>query len=98
MKILENGELDLIGMARPFITDREKIPGFIEGRVPSLDNLVIRTGIKQFEDAAEGGYYARQLIRFSKGQPFKRDLSPLWSSNFLVLYEMKKALSRRLTF
>jgi hypothetical protein len=94
-EILENGDLDLIGMARPFITDRQKIAEFIEGNVPALDNLVIRTGIKQFEDAAEGGYYARQLIRFSKGEPFKRNLSPTWSSNFLVLYEMKKALSRR---
>ncbi|MGD9328736.1 MAG: NADH:flavin oxidoreductase/NADH oxidase family protein [Cyclobacteriaceae bacterium] len=94
-EILQNGELDLIGMARPFITDREKIAGFIEGNVPSLENLVIRTGIKQFEDAAEGGYYARQLIRFSKGKPFKKNLSPTWSSNFLVLYEMKKSLSRR---
>jgi 2,4-dienoyl-CoA reductase-like NADH-dependent reductase (Old Yellow Enzyme family) len=94
-EILENGELDLIGMARPFITDREKIAEFIEGNVPALENRVIRTGIKQFEDAAEGGYYARQLIRFSKGEPFNKDLSPFWSSNFLVLYEMKKALSRR---
>ena len=97
-EILENGELDLIGMARPFITDRENIPGFLRGDIKTLDNLVIRTGIKQFEDAAEGGYYARQLIRFSEGKPFERNLSPLWSSNFLVLYEMKKALSRRLTF
>ena len=94
-EILENGELDLIGMGRPFITNREKIKGFIEGNVPVLDNLVIRTGIKQFEDAAEGGYYARQLIRFSKGKPFKKTLSPTWSSNFLILHEMKKALSRR---
>lgn len=94
-EILENGELDLIGMARPFITDREKIAGFLEGNVPSLDNLVIRTGIKQFEDAAEAGYYARQLIRFSKGKPFEKNLSPTWSSNFFVIYEMKKAFSRR---
>jgi len=93
--ILKDGELDLIGMGRPFITNRDKIPGFLKGEVKTLDNLVIRTGIKQFEDAAEGGYYARQLIRFSKGKKFKRDLSPTWSSTFLVLYEMKKALSRR---
>jgi 2,4-dienoyl-CoA reductase-like NADH-dependent reductase (Old Yellow Enzyme family) len=97
-EILENRELDLIGMARPFITDRDRIPGFLEGKVPSLDNLVIRTGIKQFEDAAEAGYYARQLIRFSKGKPLDKNLSPTWSSNFFVIYEMRKALSRRLTF
>ena len=94
-EILKNGELDLIGMGRPFITDREKIAGFIKGETKTLDNLVIRTGIKQFEDAAEGGYYARQLIRFSKGKQFKKNLNPTWSSNFLILHEMKKALSRR---
>ena len=95
-QVLESGELDLIGMARPFITNREDIPGFLRGDVPHLENAIIRTGIKQFEDAAEGGFYARQLIRFSKGQPFKLSLNPTISSMFLVVYELKKAISKRL--
>ena len=94
-EILVNGELDLIGMARPFITNREDIQDFLKGERPNLDNLVIRTGIKKLEDAAEAGYYARQIIRFSKGKRFKKNLSAAWSSNFLILYELKKAISKK---
>jgi 2,4-dienoyl-CoA reductase-like NADH-dependent reductase (Old Yellow Enzyme family) len=93
-EVLENGELDLIGMARPFLTNNDDISGFLKGRIPTLKNLIIRTGVKQFDDAAEGGFYARQLIRLSKGKPLKLNMNPLWSSIFLVLYELKKSLSR----
>jgi len=94
-EVLEDGELDLIGMARPFITNTDDIPGFLKGEIPNLDNLILRTGIKQFEDAAEGGFYALQLVRLSNGKKFKPNVSPLWCSNFLILYELKKALSRK---
>ncbi|MFD0863570.1 NADH:flavin oxidoreductase/NADH oxidase family protein [Sungkyunkwania multivorans] len=93
--VLLNGEVDLIGMARPFITNREDIPQFLEGEIQHLENKVLRTGIAQFEDAAEGGFYARQIIRFSKGKPFKLNMSPLWCSMFLVLYELRKAMGKK---
>lgn len=93
--VLQKGELDLIGMARPFITNKEQIKDFLSGDIPVLDNLIFRTGIKQFEDAAEGGFYAIQLIRFSKGKTLKTKLNPLWCSNFLILHEMKKALQKK---
>ncbi|NND06488.1 MAG: hypothetical protein HKN87_08910 [Saprospiraceae bacterium] len=95
-QVLENGELDLLGMARPFITNGNDIKGFIAGEVPKLKNLVMRTGIKQFEDAAEGGFYARQLLRLAKGKELKLNMSPTWSSNFLILHELKKALAKKL--
>ncbi len=96
-EVLENGEVDLIGMARPFITNKNDITGFLKGEVPNLDNLVLRTGIKQFEDSAEGGFYARQLIRFSKGKKLKVNMSPLWCSMFLVLYEFRKAMVKKVS-
>ncbi|MFY0652780.1 MAG: NADH:flavin oxidoreductase/NADH oxidase family protein [Cyclobacteriaceae bacterium] len=95
-EVLSSGELDLIGMARPFLTNPEEIPGFLKGEIPNLDNLVLRTGIEQFEDAAEAGFYARQLIRLSKGIKPKLNMSPIVCSNFLVLYELIKTLSKRL--
>ncbi|MBT3933198.1 MAG: NADH:flavin oxidoreductase/NADH oxidase family protein [Bacteroidetes bacterium] len=94
-EVLENDELDLVGMARPFITNRDDISGFLSGKVPKLNNIVVRTGVKQFDDAAEGGFYAKQLIRFSKGKMYDPEIGPVWSSIFLVLYEMKMALSKR---
>jgi 2,4-dienoyl-CoA reductase-like NADH-dependent reductase (Old Yellow Enzyme family) len=93
---LYNQELDLIGMARPFLTNLVEIPGFLEGEVPHLRNLIHRTGIKQFEDAAEGGYYARQLIQISKGQKARMKMNALWSSVFLIVHEFRKALGRKM--
>lgn len=95
-EVLESGELDLIGMARPFVTNKDDISGFLKGEVRTLENLVLRTGIKQFEDSAEGGFYARQIIRLSKGKKFKLNMSPLWCSNFLILHEMRKSLAKKL--
>ncbi|SEL62870.1 2,4-dienoyl-CoA reductase [Aquimarina amphilecti] len=95
-EVLINKEVDLIGMARPFITNREDIPKFLKGQLPYLKNLVLRTGLKQFEDAAEGGFYARQIIRFSKGKSLKTNMNPLWCSMFLILYEFKKAMIKKL--
>lgn len=94
-EVLSNGEVDLIGMARPFITNRDQISDFLEGKLPRLENLILRTGIKQFEDAAEGGFYARQIIRFSKGKGLKINMSPLWCSMFLIIYEFRKAMVKK---
>ncbi len=95
-EVLKNGELDLIGMARPFITNCDEIPGFLKNEIESLDNLVLRTGISQFEDAAEGGFYARQIIRIAKGKKIKLNMSPLICSNFLIYHEIRKAIAKKL--
>lgn len=95
-EVIEKGEVDLIGMARPFITNREEISSFLKGEVMVLKNLVLRTGIKQFEDAAEGGFYARQLIRFSKGKKFKHRMNPLWCAMFLIIYEFRKSMIKKM--
>jgi len=95
-EVLESGELDLIGMARPFITNNEDIQNFLKGEVPYLDNLILRTGISQFDDAAEGGFYARQLIRMAKQKKLKLNMNPFMCSNFLIFYELKTALSKKL--
>jgi hypothetical protein len=95
-EVLKSHELDLIGMARPFITNREDIPAFLMGEITQLDNLILRTGISQFDDAAEGGFYARQLIRDAKGKKQKLKMSPIWCSNFLILNELKMSILKKL--
>lgn len=92
---LESGELDLIGMGRPFITNRDDIAGFLEGKVTKLENLVLRTGARALEDAAEGGFYARQIIRLAAGKGIRLNMSALWCSVFLVWHELSKSLARR---
>ncbi len=95
-EVLEKGEVDLIGMARPFITNVNEIASFLSGETAVLENLVIRTGLAALEDAAEGGFYARQLIRLAEGQEVNPGMNPIWAANFLIIHELKKALTRRL--
>ncbi|MEL6537133.1 MAG: NADH:flavin oxidoreductase, partial [Bacteroidota bacterium] len=93
---LANKELDLVGMARPFITNLPDIPAFLAGEVDRLENLVLRTGMKSMNDSAEGGFYARQIIRLSQGKELDLKMSALNGSLFLIRHEFKKALLSRL--
>lgn len=90
--VLENNELDFIGMARPFITNFEDIPKFLENKIHKLDNLVIRTKIQSMDDSAEGGYYIRQVVRLAKGKKLDPKIKPITSSLFFIFYEIKKAI------
>ncbi|MEL7427944.1 MAG: hypothetical protein AAFN81_33465, partial [Bacteroidota bacterium] len=85
-----------IGMARPFITNADDIAGFLSGEVPVLENRVVRTGLAALEDAAEGGFYARQLIRLAQGKTVNMKMNALWASNFLIIHELQKAIGNRM--
>jgi len=93
---IAQGELDFIGMARPFITNHTEIKDFIKGKVPKLENLIIRTGMKSLEDAAEGGFYARQLVRLSKGKPLDLKMGALRGSVYIITHELIKSIKNKL--
>ena len=82
-------------MARPFITNVEDIPAFLDQKIERLENLVIRTPFKVFDSSAEGGFYARQLIRLAKGFKVKHNMIPIMASMFLVHHEFIKAMRNR---
>lgn len=94
-EVLAKEECDLIGMGRPFISNIDSIEGFINREVKYLDSPPIRTGFKAFEDAAEGGYYARQLINLAEGIGLQKNLNPIACSMFLVTHEFKKARQKK---
>lgn len=89
---LQDGSLDVIGMARPFITNDAEMAGFISGEVERLDDHILRTGIRALDDMAEGGYYARQIVRMANDRELDRKLRPLLSATFLLKHETVKAL------
>lgn len=93
--VLANGECDLIGMGRPFISNITSIKGFLAGEVKYLNSPPIRTGFKAFEDAAEAGFYARQLISIAEGKGLQKDLNPIACSLFMVSHEFKKARQKK---
>lgn len=95
-RVLEDGEVDLIGMARPFLTNLEEIPSFLQGQLPKLKNLVFRSRIKVFNSSSEAGFYARQLLRMASGKPVKHTGNALWSATFLILHEFRMAITKRL--
>lgn len=95
-EVLANNELDFIGMARPFITNIHEISKFLDNELDTLENLIVRTGIKSIDDSAVAGYYARQLVRLSKGKELDLNIKPLSSSTFLIFNELKRAIITRM--
>jgi len=92
---LAKGELDFIGMARPFVTNLDAISDFLEGKVEKFENLVLRTGIKAIDSTAEGGWYAKQIIRIANGKKVNMKMSPMTGSTFFVYHEFTKSMKRR---
>jgi len=90
-EVLANRECDLIGMGRPFISNIDSIQRFLAGEVKYLYSPPIRTGFKAFEDAAEAGFYARQLIKLAEGKGLQKNLNPIACSMFIVKHEFTKA-------
>lgn len=94
-QVLEAGEADLIGMARPFITHLEGMADFLEGKIPELKIPKIRTGLKAFEDTAEAGYFAKQLIRIAEGKGLNQNMGPIEAAFFIPIHEFRKVLEKK---
>jgi 2,4-dienoyl-CoA reductase-like NADH-dependent reductase (Old Yellow Enzyme family) len=94
-EVLGNNEVDFIGMARPFLSSLDDMQDFLAGNLERLNDPVVRTGIPIFENAAEGGFHARQLIRLAKGKAYEPRLSALMSASFLVTHELYKSMKRK---
>ena len=96
-EVLKSNELDFVGMARPFITNIDDIPAFLDNKIDKLKNIVIKTGIKSLDDSAEGGYYARQLVRLANGKKLDTRIKPLNSSLFFTIHEFKKSILHKIS-
>ncbi len=88
-RLLTSGELDITGMGRPFITNLDDISDFLAGRTEHLDAKIVKSGFKALDDVAEGGYYAKQLIRIAKGKKIQNNLGGISSAIFFLLHEMR---------
>jgi 2,4-dienoyl-CoA reductase-like NADH-dependent reductase (Old Yellow Enzyme family) len=93
-KTIEDGAIDMIGMARPFVTNLDEIKGFISGETENLLDLVIRTGVADLEETAEAGFYARNIIRLAKGKEVNFNYSSFGNANFFVKHEFIKGMAR----
>ncbi|MEO1434907.1 MAG: NADH:flavin oxidoreductase/NADH oxidase family protein [Bacteroidota bacterium] len=95
IEALESGALDMIGVARPYLLEPDRIADFLSGELEAFPDPSIRTGIKMIDDSAEGGFYAKQLIRIAEGKNPNSNYSPFLAANFLIIHEVKKAFSKK---
>ncbi|NNF33584.1 MAG: NADH:flavin oxidoreductase/NADH oxidase family protein [Saprospiraceae bacterium] len=95
-KAIEDGAIDMVGMARPFITNLDEIKGFISGDTENLLDLVIRTGVADLEETAEAGFYARNILRIAQGKEVKFKFSSVGNATFFVKHEFVKGMARRI--
>ncbi|MGB3464770.1 MAG: NADH:flavin oxidoreductase/NADH oxidase family protein [Cyclobacteriaceae bacterium] len=92
---LTSGEIDVVGMARPFVLYYDQIASFLEGSVQAFENHRLTTPFKAIKDSAEAGFYARNIIRLANGKPVSKKLSPFVSAIHLVVNEFKSAMKRK---
>lgn len=91
---LQEGLLDVVGMARPFLLYDNFAERFLSGQL-TPEEFTVRTGIKAFEDMAEAGFYNLQLDRLGCGKSVYLGFSPARSAFHLVKHEFVKAVANK---
>ncbi|SMD36105.1 2,4-dienoyl-CoA reductase [Reichenbachiella faecimaris] len=92
---LQEGLLDVVGMARPYLLYDDFAKRFLSEEL-TPEPFTIRTGIKAFEDMAEAGFYNLQLDRLGRGGSVYLGYSPARSAFHLVKHEFVKAMANKL--
>jgi 2,4-dienoyl-CoA reductase-like NADH-dependent reductase (Old Yellow Enzyme family) len=84
---LNDGSLDMIGLARPLAVDPEYPNKLLAGQTIDINVNPIKTGIKAVDNMAlmEVAWYGRQLHRISKGQKTKPNENALMSFLQVIL-------------
>ncbi|MEM6724465.1 MAG: NADH:flavin oxidoreductase/NADH oxidase family protein [Bacteroidota bacterium] len=95
IEALESGALDVIGVARPYLLVPDQIADFLSGELAAFPDQAIRTGIKMIDDSAEGGFYAKQLIRIAEGKAPNPNYPAFFAANFLIIHEIGKAFGKK---
>ena len=89
-QVLADHELDVIGMARPFLQQEDFPRGFMEGTMDRIPDADFEVGIKMFADFAEAGFYDFQIHQLAKGKSLKPHYNPYSAVVRLVKNEMSK--------
>lgn len=93
-KILNEGSVDVVGVARPFLLYDHFASRFLNGE--SFDKPPNTTlGVKALEDMAEAGFYNLILDRLGKGKNVSWGFSPARSALHLIKHEFVKAMQKK---
>jgi 2,4-dienoyl-CoA reductase-like NADH-dependent reductase (Old Yellow Enzyme family) len=98
-RLLESGDVDMIGMARPFCTNDPSIfPAFLRGEVPELAVPTLPRGLPFLQDSAELGYHTQLLVQLAHHgmiDPQTTTTSVVWNFLYVVWVEIRNSLARR---
>jgi len=93
-EVLANEELEMIGFARPFLSDRDFPKSFLKDPSSTIEDAKFDMKIKQLKDFAEGGFYDYQIHRIAKGKDLSLNYNPYLSVLRLTWNEMRKGWFR----
>ncbi|WP_299682464.1 NADH:flavin oxidoreductase/NADH oxidase family protein [uncultured Tenacibaculum sp.] len=88
--VLANKELEMIGFARPFITDSNFPKAFLEDESYRVSDATFDFKIKKMKDFAEAGFYDYQIHQLAKGKSLKPNYNPYLAVLRLTKNEMVK--------
>lgn len=89
-EVLNKKELEMIGFARPFLTEKDFPKRFLENNDTVVGEASFQISIKQLKDFAEAGFYDYQIHRLAKGKSLKSGYSPYLAVMRLTFNEMRK--------
>ncbi len=89
-EVLENGELEMIGFARPFLNEIDFPKSFFDQPNRRICDADFKISIKQFKDFAEAGFYDYQITRIAQNKSLDPTFNPYLAVARLVKNEIKK--------
>lgn len=93
-QVIQKGELEMIGFARPFLLN-ESFPGcFINGGTTKIEDASFEFPIKKMADMAEAGYFDYQMHRIAKDLELRPHYSPYAAILRMTTNEMIKGWFR----
>ena len=89
-EVLNNKELEMIGFARPFLTNKNFPKNFLEDENSKIGDATFKFKIKKMKDFAEAGFYDYQIHQLAKGKEIKPKYNPYLAVLRLTTNELIK--------
>tara|TARA_B110000240_G_scaffold99302_1_gene112491 strand:+ start:3866 stop:5095 length:1230 start_codon:yes stop_codon:yes gene_type:complete len=89
-EVLKNKELEMIGFARPFLTEKHFPKHFLKESNSRINDATIDFKIKKLKDFAEAGFYDYQIHRLAKGKTLQPKYNPYLGVFRMTMNELFK--------